>query len=158
MANDTEKLASRIRRGEDSALELKNVVLDGDRVDGPGKRDLADELAAFANTRGGTVVLGADDKTREIKGIPLESLDTVEGWVREICDDSVTPALDADIFKLELDSACGAPCSRRANRDSPQPLRAPKLREILPPTWPLEAGDGSGCSRAAVPGTQPEPG
>ena len=107
MANGVGDLARRIRRGEDSALELKNVVLVGDRVDSPSKHDFADELAAFANSRGGTVVLGADDKTREITGIPLESLDAVEGWVNDICNDSVEPSLDADILKLELEGSDG---------------------------------------------------
>ena len=107
MANDVGELAGRIRLGEGSALELKRVVLAGSRVEGPSRNDFADELAAFANTRGGTVVLGVDDKTREVKGIPLVSLDAVEGWVREVCNDSVKPALHADIYKLELESADG---------------------------------------------------
>lgn len=34
----------------------------------------------MANGRGGTVVLGVEDKTREIVGVPLDDLDTVEGW------------------------------------------------------------------------------
>jgi ATP-dependent DNA helicase RecG len=52
-------------------------------------------------------VLGADDKTRHIRGIRLDELDAVEGWVREICNDQVQPALDANIRKLELESAGG---------------------------------------------------
>ncbi len=51
--------------------------------------------------------MGVDDATREVLGIPLESLDAVEGWVREICNDSVKPALDVDILKLELPDAAG---------------------------------------------------
>ena len=100
-------LAGRIRLGEDSTLEFKAVVLAGDRVRSPGRRELADELAAMANGRGGTVVLGVDDRSREILGIPLDGLDVVEGWVREICNDSVKPPLDADIRKLELADAGG---------------------------------------------------
>ena len=100
-------LAGRVRLGEDSTLELKRVVLAGKRVRSPARRDLADELAAMANTRGGTVVLGVDDRTREVLGIPLDGLDAVEGWVREICNDSIKPPLDADIHKLELADAGG---------------------------------------------------
>ena len=55
----------------------------------------------------GTVVLGVDDKTRTVTGIPLDSLDAVEAWTREICNDSVQPALDADIYKLELQGTDG---------------------------------------------------
>ena len=100
-------LTHRIRLGEDSTLELKRVLLSGDRVTSPHRNEFADELAAFANSRGGTLVLGVDDATREVFGIPLEYLDAVEGWVREICNDSVKPALDVDIRKLELPDAAG---------------------------------------------------
>ena len=100
-------LASRIRLGEDSTLEFKRVELAGKRVRSPDRREFADELAAMANSRGGTVVLGVDDKTREIHGIPLDGLDVVEGWVREICNDSVKPPLDVDIRKFELEDANG---------------------------------------------------
>ena len=105
--NRFEDLARRIRLGEDSALKLKSVAVAGGRVKDPSRNDFADELAAFANTKGGTVVLGVDDRTRKIAGIPLDHLDAVEGWVREICNDSVKPALDADIYKLELQGTVG---------------------------------------------------
>jgi predicted HTH transcriptional regulator len=100
-------LARRIRLGEDSELELKRVLLAGARVTAPGRSDFADELAAFANGRGGTLVLGVDDKTREILGLPIEHLDAVESWVREICNDAVKPAIDAVIRKLELPDSTG---------------------------------------------------
>ncbi len=100
-------LARRIRLGEDSTMEFKRVVLSGDRVSNPVRKELSDELAAFANSSGGTLVLGIDDATRDVVGIPLEHLDTVERWLCEICNDSVTPALDAVIRKLELADACG---------------------------------------------------
>ena len=107
MTNTNAELARRIRLGEDSSLELKDVRLSGDRVAAPGRDDFADELAAMANGRGGTAVLGVDDGTRRVHGIPLEGLDTVERWVREICNDSVKPPLDADILKVELEDAGG---------------------------------------------------
>ena len=100
-------LARRIRLGEDTDLELKRVLLAGARVTAPGRSDFADELAAFANGRGGTLVLGIDDKTRELLGLPLEHLDSVESWVREICNDAVKPAIDAVIRKLELADSTG---------------------------------------------------
>ena len=107
MTNATAELARRIRLGEDSSLELKDVCLSGGRVTAPDRGAFADELAAMANGRGGTAVLGVDDKTRRVRGIPLESLDTVERWAHEICNDSVNPPLDADILKVELEDADG---------------------------------------------------
>ena len=64
-------LMRRIQLGEDSALELKSVLLSGDSVKSPKRDDFADELAALANGRGGTLVLGVDDKTRRVEGIKL---------------------------------------------------------------------------------------
>ena len=100
-------LLHRIRLGEDSALEFKSVLVSGGSVKSPKRSDFADELGALANSRGGTVILGVDDETHRIRGIPLDSLDAVEQWVREICNDSVKPALDADILKIELENADG---------------------------------------------------
>ena len=103
------ELSRRMRLGEDSGLELKSIRVDGSRVRAPHRDGLADELAALANGRGGTLVLGVDDKTRQVEGIALADLDIVEGWVREICNDLIKPALDADLLKLELANAEGIP-------------------------------------------------
>ena len=100
-------LVRRIRLGEDARLEFKSAQVTGGRVRAPDRRALADELAAFANSRGGTLLLGVDDKTRRVHGIPLDDLDVVERWVHEVCNDSVQPSLDADIRKQELPAAGG---------------------------------------------------
>ena len=102
-------LRRRIRLGEDSTLEFKEVVVSGGRVAAPDRNAIADELAALANSRGGTLILGVDDKTHRIQGIPVDNLDAVEGWVLEICNDSVKPVLDADILKTELENPDGQP-------------------------------------------------
>lgn len=102
-----EDLARHIRLGEDSTLELKRVLLSGSRVTSPKRDDFADELASLANSSGGTLVLGVDDKSRDVLGIPLDRLDAVETWVREICNDSLRPPLEATIRKIELPDATG---------------------------------------------------
>jgi len=100
-------LPQRIRLGEDSALELKQVSVAGARVTAPRRNDVADELGALANGRGGELVLGVDDTTRNVTGIPLDALDVVETWVREICNDTLKPPLDATIRKIELPDTAG---------------------------------------------------
>ena len=104
---DARALARRIPLGEDSALEFKSVRLSGGRVAAPERGGFADELAAMANWLGGTVILGVDDATRAVDGISPESIDDVERWAREICNDSVRPALNADILKMELEDSAG---------------------------------------------------
>ena len=61
----------------------------------------------MANSQGGTVLLGVDDGTRAVRGLPLDDLDAIEEWVSEICSDSIKPALDATILKVELEDTKG---------------------------------------------------
>ena len=110
-------LARRIRLGEDSTMEFKRVVLSRGRVSNPHRNELSDELAAFANSRGGTLVLGVDDTTSNVVGIPLEHLDAVERWVCEICNDTVTPPLEMATRKIELPNATWHACSGRPKID-----------------------------------------
>jgi ATP-dependent DNA helicase RecG len=101
------ELIDKIRLGEDSLLELKEVHFAGKRISSPRRDSLADELAAFANSRGGICVLGVDDKTRKIVGIPVERLDAVEDFVRELCADSIEPPLAPHIERLLLPGTAG---------------------------------------------------
>ncbi len=109
MAETPEQLAQRIRLGEDSALEIKEVTIAHGRVTGPRRDQLADELAAFANANGGTLVLGVEDRARRVTGIPPAHLDAAERLVADTVQDSITPPLDADIRKLELPGPQDAP-------------------------------------------------
>jgi predicted HTH transcriptional regulator len=106
MFDDVADLLEKIRLGEDSFLELKEVRFAGQKVSAPHRDALADELAAFANSRGGVCVLGVDD-AREVLGIPLDRLDLVEDFVRQLCIDSINPPLALVIQKLTLPSSTG---------------------------------------------------
>ncbi len=105
------ELLEKIRLGEDSYLELKEVRFAGGRARGPTQDELADELAAFANSHGGVLVLGVSDKTREVLGIPIDRLDAVEALARQACEDSVKPPLAPVIERLALPDAAGAEAS-----------------------------------------------
>ena len=93
MFDSRKELLDKIRLGEATFLELKEVRFSGRRVRGPRRDELADELAAFANSRGGVCLLGVEDRLREIVGIPLDRLDTVVRFAREVCTDSIEPPL-----------------------------------------------------------------
>ncbi len=103
------KLAERIQLGEDSKIELKQVFLSGSKVTKPKRNDVAAELTAFANSHGGIIVLGVEDKSHEVVGIPREHLDTVVTWIRQICTDLIKPLLDVEILIVELPDAGGNP-------------------------------------------------
>ncbi|MEW6237835.1 MAG: ATP-binding protein [Candidatus Omnitrophota bacterium] len=108
MFDSIEELLQKIRLGEDTSLELKTISFKGDKISGPARENLADELAAMANTHDGVLVLGVDDKTKEITGIiPAEKLETVEKFVFEICNESIKPPIVFRSFRLELPDSAG---------------------------------------------------
>ena len=102
MLTSATDLLEQIVAGEDSALELTEVRFKGARVSDPSRNQLADELAAFANARGGALVLGVDDGSKEIVGIPLANLDSVERYVTEVCHGAIDPPLDITTQKLSI--------------------------------------------------------
>ena len=108
MRESPERLLQRIRLGEDSSIELKEVTFSGGKIREPGPDELADELAAFANGRGGTLVLGVDE-TRQIAGIPPDGQEALERHVAEVVCDSIEPPLYPDIYWYELPDAAGRP-------------------------------------------------
>ena len=100
MLETTEELLSQIRVGEDSALELKDLRFKGNKVVDPNSTSMATEIAAMANTIGGVVVLGVDDKSHEIMGVPRVNLEVAEEWIRGICADQIQPSVECPIRKL----------------------------------------------------------
>jgi predicted HTH transcriptional regulator len=100
--NYINSLLKQISLGEDSVLELKNIEYTNDNVSGPNRNSMADEMAAMANSHGGVFVLGINDKTHEITGLPLEKLDVTETWVRNIANDLIKPPLECKIQKLSV--------------------------------------------------------
>jgi len=101
------ELLEKIRLGEDNFLELKEVRFAGGKVRGPTQDALADELAAFANSTGGVLLLGVEDTRREVVGIPVERLDDVERVVRDACEQSIKPPLTPVIERLTLPDFTG---------------------------------------------------
>lgn len=107
MLGTRSELLEKIRLGEDTFLELKEVKFAGDKVRGPTQDGLADELAAFANSVGGVLLLGVEDTSREVVGIPVEKLDLVERLVRDTCEQSIKPPLAPIIERMTLPDIAG---------------------------------------------------
>ncbi len=108
MLDSSHELLEAIRLGETSFLELKEARFSERKVTGPSRDDLADELAAFANSQGGVIVLGVEDKSRDIVGIPHDRLDAVVDYVKEICNDSITPPIEQLVLdRLSVPSGSG---------------------------------------------------
>ncbi len=109
MFDTKEELLAQIRLGEDSRLDLKAVTFRGDKVTGPHPDGLADELAAFANSSGGVLVLGIDERTGQPSGMSIQELTLLEHWLLGICNDRIKPPPLCRIEKWELPDAAGMP-------------------------------------------------
>ena len=103
MRIDPTRFWEEVRLGEDSALELKEVRFRGRRVSAPRRNDIADELAGFANSGGGRLVLGvSDDRTPQ--SLDPSQLDVLMAMVSEICADSIEPPLHYDAHRVSVPS------------------------------------------------------
>ena len=134
-----------VRLGEDSGLELKEAQFRGPRVSAPRRTDLADELAAFANSSGGRLVLGVSDD-REPQRHDSAQLDALGRFVTEICEDRIEPRLDFSIYRVPAPAGGGVllveiPAGATVHRspggyfqrrgDSKRRMQAAEIRRLL---------------------------
>ena len=102
MRRSDDELARRLRLGEDGGWEFKEVAFAGDRPRSPRRDDLADEIAAFANTDGEVLLCGVTD-AGAVQGMSRAQMDALERLVVEVCADAVRPPVRAGIFRRELE-------------------------------------------------------
>ena len=103
----TKDLLFHIRLGEDSSIEFKAVKFDGSKPISPHKDKMAHEIAAFANSQGGRILLGVEDKTREVVGIDDNKVAKAEEWVVNISQQNIHPPVKLDTSLLQLPDAQG---------------------------------------------------
>lgn len=98
---DSDRLLQQLELGEDSRVEFKEAVFSGNRVRAPHRDAIADELAAFGNTIGGTLIFSVSD-AGEVRLMSRQHIDALEAFVSEICSDSIRPPLAFVTQRLAL--------------------------------------------------------
>ena len=90
MTYTAQEILDQIAAREDSRWEFKQVVFEGARLRSPPRDVLADEIAAFANARGGFLLVGVTDdgQVQELSGDQVAALDAV---LVELSTDSIKP-------------------------------------------------------------------
>ena len=96
------ELRKRLRLGEDSGWEFKQIEFSGDRPTSPRRNDLADEMAAFANSNGGILLCGVTDDG-QIQGMSAAQMAALGTLLVAVSRDAVEPALRIDVHHRELD-------------------------------------------------------
>ena len=94
MYDSLTELIEKINLDEDTTIEFNREL--------PHRNSLADEIAVFANARGGVILIGVDDDG-EIVGVDRQELNRAEKTVVEICQDSIDPILLIFTEKLRID-------------------------------------------------------
>ncbi|MCL4516990.1 MAG: putative DNA binding domain-containing protein [Firmicutes bacterium] len=100
------ELMEKIRTGEDSFIEFKEIRVKDGRVVDPNTESIAGEICAFANSEGGVLLFGVSD-AGIIAGISEEDIGKVEGWVTNICQHNCVPPVRPVISKLLLPDVKG---------------------------------------------------
>lgn len=97
-----QEIKRQMRLGEDSHWEFKEIVFAENKPKSPSRADLADELAAFANSDGGVILCGVTDNG-DVQGMSREQMDRLEMLLVEICTDTVKPSIHPTIFRKEIE-------------------------------------------------------
>ena len=88
---DATQILEKIRTGENSGVDFKEVRIGNEKVTDPRRDDLSDDVAAFANHYGGTIIFGVADKPHHIVGIDPSKIRILVTYISEICRDSIVP-------------------------------------------------------------------
>lgn len=98
---DSDRIVAQLALGEDSLVEFKEVAFADTRISAPDRKVIADELAAFGNTIGGTLIFSVSD-AGEVRSMDRHQMDALEAFVFEICSDSIRPPLAFVTQRLAL--------------------------------------------------------
>ena len=96
-----EEIESRLRSGEDSGWEFKQVEFAGDRPRRPTRDDWSGEIAAFANAAGGVVLAGVADDGSVI-GMSRAQIANLDSLLVEVSTDTIKPPVRIRTHHKEL--------------------------------------------------------
>ena len=92
---NTKDLLQRIENGESSSLQFKREL--------SGPQSLAAEIAAFANGKGGVILVGVEDRTGRIVGLDYETIQETARLAANVASQGVVPPvrIETETFEAE---------------------------------------------------------
>ncbi len=101
MTHRNQEITRRLQLGEDSAWEFKQIEFAGNRPVSPQRADLADEIAAFANADGGTLLCGVTDDG-DVQDMTRQRLSALDAYVVEVSSDAIEPPVRIRTQHMQL--------------------------------------------------------
>ena len=98
---DSDRLTTQRERGGNSCVDLKEVVFADNRVRVPRRDSVADELAAFGNSLGGTLIF-SESNAGEARWMNRHRMDVLEAFIDKTCVESIRPPLPFLTQRLAL--------------------------------------------------------
>lgn len=86
-----EEVISLLEQGEGQSVEFEKMV--------PSPEDLARDMVAFANSDGGKIILGLDDKNKHLTGIEIDS--DFKDKIKTISEKRCAPRISVNIHIME---------------------------------------------------------
>lgn len=108
---NNEELKQLIKQGETSSVQFKEMFSTSAKI--------ADEMVAFANSRGGCIVFGVKDKTGEISGLTYEQVQEISREVGNIANDQVRPTIYIHTEVAEIEGKLALVVHVEEGKDKP---------------------------------------
>ncbi len=87
---------------EDYEIEFKGIISEGPTKDGKGREEIGwlKEIAAFANTFGGVIYIGVDDKTHQILALSHNDADKIALMIQRLIQAHIEPPIRYRIERI----------------------------------------------------------
>lgn len=90
-----EELKKHIAQGESSTLQFKLRWSDNDKI--------TKEIIAFANSRGGKIVFGVEDKTGRIEGLTRDEVQDISSKAGNMAENNIVPPLYVSSYPEDIE-------------------------------------------------------
>ncbi|MBS3788111.1 DUF262 domain-containing protein [Candidatus Bipolaricaulota bacterium] len=120
-----------IRKGENSRIEFKETLIYDVHQNQPNralKEEIVKEICAFANSDGGTLIIGVEDGTKDIKGIERDlklmndSKDKFELTLNQVTTDKLGESFTSMYVRLEFEEIEDKTLAIVSVEPSPEPV------------------------------------
>ena len=96
-----DEILSQLQLGEDSRWEFNQIKFTGQKPTHPRRDDLADEIGAFANAKGGILLLGVTDAGK-IQGMSREQLVMLDNLLVEVSTNVLEPPVRIETHHMDI--------------------------------------------------------